>query len=317
MKKLSIILLSYYSEQRIKNVYKNIDKLLSEAGINFEFIVIDDGSKDNSYNMALDLEKEKENVKAFQLSQNFTSHYALFAGLSLCTGDCAVAIPDDEQQPYKLLIELYRSWEEGNKIVIPYRLNRADPLFSRLFSNSFYFIMNNLSDIKYPPGGADSFLIDREVIDLLNTRIHPINTTTITEVLRLGFDPVYIPYERVKGNNNKSRWTFKKKWKLALDNFYSSSSFPIKFISFVGMFFSFVSFLLIIFYSYINIFGNKTFWGYDPPGWTSTVLFISFFSGLILFALGIISEYIWRIYEEVKNRPGYIIKRKTSDEKIH
>ena len=314
MKKLSVILLSYYSEQRIINVYNSVNKLLKEAGINFEFIVIDDGSKDNSYTKALELEREEKNVTAFQLSRNFTSHYALFAGLSLCTGDCAVAIPDDEQQPYKLLIELYRNWEEGNKIVIPYRLDRKDPFISKLFSKSFYFIMNNLSDIKYPPGGADSFLIDREIIDILNTKIHPINTTTITEVLRLGFDPVYIPYERVKGNNTKSRWTFKKKWKLALDNFYSSSSFPIKFISFMGMFFSFVSFLLIIFYSYINIFGNKTFWGYNPPGWTSTVLFISFFSGLILFALGIISEYIWRIYEEVKNRPGYIIKRKMSDE---
>lgn len=317
MKKLTVILLSYYSEQRIKNVYNSVNKLLGEAGINFEFIVIDDGSKDGSYTKALELEKEKENVKAFQLSRNFTSHYAHYAGLSLCTGDCAVAIPDDEQQPYKLLIELYKKWEEGNKIVIPYRLNRKDPLISKFFSNAFYFIMNNLSDIKYPPGGADSVLIDREIIDLLNTRIHPINTTTITEVLRLGFEPFYLPYERVKGNNKKSRWTFRKKWKLALDTFYSSSSFPIKFISFMGVFFSFFSFLLIIFYSYINVFGNKTFWGYDPPGWTSTVLFISFFSGLILFALGIISEYIWRIYEEVKNRPGYIIKRKTPDEKNH
>lgn len=317
MKKLSVILLSYYSEQRIKNVYNSVNKLLGEAGINFEFIVIDDGSKDASYSKALELEKENENVKAYQLSRNFTSSYAIFAGLSLCSGDCAIAIPDDEQQPYDLLIELYRKWEEGFKIVMPYRFNRNDPFVSKFFSKSFYFIMNNLSDIKYPPGGADSFLIDREIIDLLNTRIHPINTTTITEVLRLGFEPFYLPYEREKGNNKKSRWTFKKKFKLALDTFFSSSSFPIKFISFMGVFFSFFSFLLIIFYSYINIFGNKTFWGYDPPGWTSTVLFISFFSGLILFALGIISEYIWRIYEEVKNRPGYIIKRKTPDEKNH
>ena len=316
MKKLSVILLSYYSKDRITNVYTKVNDVLSEAGINYEFIVIDDGSSDNSYSKALELEREKENVKTFQLSRNFTSHYALFAGLSLCTGDCAVGIPDDEQQPYKLLIELYRKWEEGNKIVIPYRLNRKDPFISKFFSKSFYFIMNNLSDVKYPPGGADSFLIDREIIDLLNTRIHPINTTTITEVLRLGFEPVYIPYERVKGINEKSRWTLRKKIKLALDTFYSSSSFPIKFISFMGVFFSLISFFLIVFYSYINIFGNKTFWGYNPPGWTSTVLFISFFSGLVLFALGIISEYIWRIYEEVKNRPGYIIKKKDSIEKI-
>jgi dolichol-phosphate mannosyltransferase len=310
MKKLSVILLSYFSEKKITSVYDRVDKILCEAGINFEFIIIDDGSKDNSYNKAVELEQQKENVKAFQLSRNYTSHYALFAALTICSGDCAVAIPDDEQQPYELLTQLYKKWEEGNKIVIPYRLNRRDPFISKFFSKFFYILMNNLSDIKYPPGGADSVLIDREIIDLLNTRIHPINTTTITEVLRLGFDPVYIPYERVKGNNEKSRWTFKKKWKLALDNFYSSSSFPIKFISLMGISFSVISFLLILFYSYTKIWGNKTFWGYNPPGWTSIVLFISFFSGLILFALGIISEYIWRIYEEVKNRPGFIIKKK-------
>lgn len=317
MKKLSVILLSYFSKDRIVNVYNKVDDLLSKAGINYEFIVIDDGSGDNSFNIALELERQKENVKVYQLSRNFTSHYAIFAGFSVCTGDCAVTIPDDEQQPYKILIDLYKKWDEGNKIVIPYRLNREDPWLSKIFSNTFYFIMNNLSDVKYPPGGADSVFLDREIIDLLNTRIHPINTTSITEVLRLGFEPFYLPYERLKGINKKSRWTFKKKFKLALDTFFSSSSFPIKFISFMGVFFSIISFVLIIFYSYINIFGNKTFWGYNPPGWTSTVLFISFFSGLILFALGIISEYVWRIYEEVKNRPGYIIKKKDLNEKIH
>lgn len=310
MKKLSVILLSYYSKERIISAYNKVNELLTEAKIAFEFVVIDDGSDDNSFKIALDLEKQHDNVKAYQLSRNFTSHYAIFAGLSICTGDCAAAIADDEQQPYKVLIEIFRKWEEGAKIVIPYRLNREDPWLSKFFSNSFYFIMNNLSDIKYPPGGADSFLIDREIIDIINTRIHPVNTTSITEILRLGFEPYYLPYERVKGINKKSRWTFRKKLKLAFDTFYSSSSFPIKFISFMGVFFSMISFMLIIFYLYINLFGNKTFWGYTPPGWTSTVLFISFFSGLILFALGVISEYIWRIYEEVKNRPGYIIKRK-------
>ena len=310
MSKLSVILLSYYSEKRIIKVYEEVSKVLNAEKIEFEFIIMDDGSKDKSYETALELEKKNKNVRAYQLSRNFTSHYSIFAGLSVCTGDCAIAIPDDEQEPYANIIELYRKWKEGNKIVIPYRLNREDPLLSKIFSNVFYFIMNNLSEIKYPPGGADSFLIDREIIDLLNSRIHPINTTSITEVLRLGFEPCYLPYLREKGSNVKSRWTFKKKWKLALDTFYSSSSFPIKSIAIMGLFFSFFSFLLIIFYLYINFFGDKAFWGNFPRGYTATILIISFFSGLILFALGIIANYIWRIYEEVKNRPGYIIKDK-------
>ena len=131
------------------------------------------------------------------MSKNYTSHYSIFAGLSVAKGDCAVAIPDDEQQPYELIVKMFRHWENGNKIVIPYRKNRNDPALQKLFSNLFYFLMNNLSEIQFPPGGADSFLIDREVIDIINERIHPTNTTSITEILRLGFEPYYLAFDRV------------------------------------------------------------------------------------------------------------------------
>ncbi len=307
---LSVILLSYYSAKRIKTVYKKVKDTLSKESIPFEFIIIDDGSNDDSFAVAEELEKCEKNVRAFQLSRNFTSHYSIFAGLSVCKGNCATAIPDDDQHSYSLLVEMYKLWMDGEKIIVPYRINRKDPLFSKFFSNLFYFIMNKLSDVVYPPGGADSFLIDREIIDLINSKIHSVNTTTITEILRLGYKPHFLPFKRQKSINPKSRWTFRKKFRLALDTFFSSSSFPIKLISLGGIFFSFFSMVLILFYIYINTFGNKMFWGYQPPGWTSTVLFISFFSGLILFALGIIAEYIWRIYEEVKDRPGFIIKKK-------
>ncbi len=205
---------------------------------------------------------------------------------------------------------MYQAWEAGEKIIIPNRMDRDDPFISKSFSNLFYGVMNKLSDITYPKGGADTFFIDREIIDILNGRIHPINTTTITEILRLGFDPIYIPYNRERGINKKSRWSFKKKVKLSLDTFFSCSSFPIKFISYMGFFFSLSSLFIIIFYGYIKFFGNNAFWGIKVEGWTSLVFFISFFSGLILFSLGLIAEYIWRIYEEVKNRPGFIIKKK-------
>jgi dolichol-phosphate mannosyltransferase len=243
------------------------------------------------------------------LSRNFTSHYSVFAGLSVAKGACAVAIPDDEQQPYGTLVEMYRLWQNGHKIIFPYRVSREDPWMSKLFSNIFYKVMNTLSDVTYPEGGVDICLIDREVIDILNSRIHPINTTTITEILRLGFDPYSLPYERPLGTNRKSRWSFKKKVKLAMDTFFSCSSFPIKLITYSGLFFCFFSVCLICLYTYIALFGNKKFWGVPVPGWTSLVIFISFFSGIILFSLGVIAEYVWRIYEEVKNRPGYIIRK--------
>ncbi len=308
---LSVILLSYNSNDKLAKAHANLSTFLTKNGIDFELIIIDDGSKDNSFMMAQQLENEFSNVRSFQLSKNYSSHYAIFAGLSVSNGNCATAIPDDEQQPYDTIVEMYKLWQDGTKIVIPHRTSRDDGFFSSKLSDFFYKMMNRFTEIEFPIGGADSFLIDREIIQILNTKIHPINTTSITEILRLGYSPVFLPYYRPKGNNHKSRWTLKKKIRLAKDFFFSSSTFPIKLITNMGLFFSLISLSMIILYAYARLFGNENYWKLsEVPGWTSTIIIISFFSGLILFSLGIISEYIWRIYEEVKNRPGFLIKRK-------
>lgn len=310
-KLLSVILLSYYSNEKIERVYKKLGGILNENNIPFEFIVMDDGSTDNTYKIALDLEKKYPNIHSYQLSRNYTSHYSIFAALSVCNGACAIPIPDDEQQPYSNLVDMYRLWEKGEKIIIPHRLVRKDKFFKNITAGLFYVLMNKFSDIKFPKGGADTFFIDREVIDIINDKIHPIRTTSISEVLRLGFTPYFYGYERPASDHEKSRWTLKKKITLTKDFLFSSSTFPIKFISYIGLFFSMFSVLITIFYGYIKIFGNDSYWLLDKvPGWTSTFISIAFFSGLILLSLGVIAEYIWRIYEEVKARPGYIIKKK-------
>ncbi|OIP83233.1 MAG: hypothetical protein AUK44_05870 [Porphyromonadaceae bacterium CG2_30_38_12] len=308
---LSLILLSYYSGQRIPTAFYKIKELLDRENIPFEFIVMDDGSKDDSYKIALDLEKNEPNVKAYQLSKNYTSHYSIFAGLTLCNGACAMPMVDDEQQPYSTIVEMYRLWEKGAKVIIPHRVTRDDSWSSRFLSETYYKIMNSLSEVSFPIGGADLYFIDRELIDLLANKIHHIKTSSIIEVLRLGFDPIYLPYNRPLGlNEGKSRWSFRKKVNLAKDTFFTSSTFPIRLILNLGLFFSFFSFFLICFYIYIYFFGNNSFWKNTLPGWTSLVVFISFFSGLILFSIGVLAEYIWRIYEEVKARPGFIVKKK-------
>lgn len=310
--KLSVILCSYKSKDRLSIVRDELDVVLTSVNIPYELIIIDDSSSDGSFQVACDLEKKYDNVKAYELSRNYTSHYAIFAGLKMTSGKCATVIADDEQQPYHLLVELYKNWQEGKKIIFPYRIERKDPFLSKLFAIFFYKLMSSISDFKYPSHGIDSFFIDREIINILNEQIHPINTTTITELLRLGYTPFYLPYTRGKSTNSKSRWSFKKKIKLAKDWFFSTSSFPIKFITFLGLFISLFAFCLIIFYLYIKLFGNPNYWNVSEKGWVSIVILISFFSGLILLSLGIIAEYIWRIYEEVKNRPGFIIKKKSN-----
>lgn len=308
--RLSILLLSYYSGDRIPVVYNKLKKLFEAENIPFEMVVMDDGSKDNSFEIAQKLEAENSNVKAYQLSRNFTSHYSVFAALSKCTGDYAIPIPDDEQMPYGYLVDMYRVAVGGEKVIIPFRENREDKFIFKMWSSSFYKLMNSFSEVNFPKGGADSFMIEREVIDIINNKISHINTSSITEVLRLGFSPYYFPYQRPVGlNENKSRWSFRKKMKLATDLFFSSSNFPIRLITFMGMFFSGLSFIATLFFIYTKVFGNKDFWGDYITGWTSLIVAITFFSGMILFSIGILSAYIWRIYEEVKGRPAFIIKK--------
>ncbi len=307
-KKISVIILSFQSEKRIETFYSSLkDRLLKEK-IDFEIIIVDDGSTDDSYKLALNLEKKFKDTRAFQLSRNFTSHYSIFAGFSKTDGACAVALPDDFQVPLDTVVEMYRLWESGNKVVIPYRDTRKDPFINNLCSNFYYSLMNKLSEVRFPKGGADIFLADREIIDIFNNHIHAKNTSTVIEVLRLGFNPVYLPFVRPSGSNPKSRWTFRKKLRLALDTFFSCSSFPIKFISTLGISSFFLSIGLVLYYVWARLTGMI-----EIPGWTLLVITVTFFSGLILLSLGIIAEYIWRIYEEVKERPGFIIKNKMRD----
>ena len=313
-KTLSIILLSYYSNKRLYKVYDDISSLMSKEQIPFELLIMDDGSKDDSYEIALKMESMYENVRAYQLSRNYGSMYSTFAGFSICSGACAIPIPDDEQLPYTTIVALYRLWEEGKKVVVPFRSTRDDSMISVLFSKSYYSLMNKISDIQYPKGGADAALLDREVIDILNSRIHPRNTMFIAEVLNLGFSPFFYSYDRPIGlNNGKSRWSFRKKIKLAKDSIFAASTFPVRCISFIGRFACIVSLIAFVFYFYIAAFGNRQFWGITLPGWTSLFLLVLLSSGIILLALGIVAEYMWRIYDEVKDKPGYIIKNK--DEK--
>ena len=301
----SVVLLSYNSKENIVKIAEAIRERFDREKIDYELIIIDDASEDESFEIALNLEKADSRVRAYQLSKNVTSHYSIFAGFSLASGDCAIAIPDDFQVPIDTVVEMYRHWENGLKVVVPYRDIRKDHFFSRLSAAAYYKLMNSFSDIAFPKGGADIFLADREVIDILNERIHARNTSTIAEVLRLGFDPIFIPMKRDLGTNRKSRWTLKAKWRLAVDTFIASSSFPIKFVSVTGVGSFLGAIVLIVFYICSKLFGFI-----DVPGWTLLVIYLSFFSGLNLLCLGVIAEYVWRIFDEVKGRPGFIIRKK-------
>ncbi|GLR15948.1 glycosyltransferase [Portibacter lacus] len=307
-KLLSIVLLSFQSESRLENTSKLIIDAMEKESIPFELLIIDDGSSDQSYPKAKEIAQKDQRITAYRLSRNYTSPYVQFAGIKLAKGACIVTVPDDLQRPLNVIIKMYRHWEAGAKLVVAYHDVRNDGYFNDFFSNSYYKMMNRFSDIEFPPGGADGFLADREVMDIINDEISPRNTTPLIEALRLGFEPEYFAYKRPP-TVGKSRWTFKKKWRLASDSFFSSSNFPIKFIIGIGFTTALISFLIIVIIIGAKLFSNNRLFGLPIQGWATIVVLISFFNGLVLLCLGIVAEYIWRIYTEVKSRPGYIIRK--------
>ncbi len=307
-KLLSIILLSYHSISRLKETSRKIIDQMELEKIPFEIIIMDDGSEDDSFVIASQIAKADQRIRAYQLSRNYTTNYSKFAGLSVCNGACAVFVPDDLQRPLSVVIQMYRMWEQGQQLIFDYRISRNDGKLSDFFSKSYYRIMNSVSLVDYPPGGTDGFLADREVIDILNERIRPTNTSIVIEALRLGFSPAYIPTIRQR-SDQKSRWTHRKKVDMAKDLFFTSSDFPIKLITKIGMSIFGLCILLIPFIIYARFFSENQLFGFSIPGWTTIILVVIMFSAMNLFFLGIVSEYIWRIYSEVKDRPGYIIKK--------
>ncbi|WP_353481966.1 glycosyltransferase family 2 protein [Haliscomenobacter sp.] len=307
-KLLSLLIPAFNSAKRLRPAYEALTQCLENEQIPFELLIIDDGSKDDTWQLMKAIAAEDSRVYVYRMSRNYTSPYVHFAGMSVCKGACITFMPDDLQRPLETMIECYRLWEKGHKLVISYRTSRNDGWFNDLFSNTYYRIMNALSEVTFPPGGADGFLADREIIDIMNSSIHPIHTSSVVEVLRLGFDPVFVPYDR-PSRPGKSRWTWKKKVRLAKDTFFASSSFPIRAITYLGFNISLLCLLAIPFLIYARFFAESHLFGFAIPGWTTIITLVAFFNGLMLFCLGIVAEYIWRIYEEVKGRPGFLLRK--------
>ena len=303
MKKISIIVPVSYNEDNLLPLYADLkEKVLTKLNIDYEIIFVDDGSKDKSYDVMLELAKIDENIKTIKLSRNFGEHSAILAGLSQCTGDCAVRKAADLQEPSEMILDMIKKYEEGNKVVLAVRTDREEPITQKAFSNLYAFLMRKLALHNMPKGGFDSFLIDRQVIDFL-VNMQESNTSLMSQILWAGFETATIPYIRKKREIGKSKWTLSKKIKLVYDSLLSFSYFPIKIITNVGFITFFVSIILLIITIYKRIAGII-----DVEGYTSLIMIMLMGFGIIMLSIGILGEYLWRTYDAARNRPPYIIE---------
>ena len=303
MHKVSIIVPIYYNELNIPHLYEQMkEKILSRTDFEAEIVCVDDGSKDGSYKALLELREKDDRFKVVKLSRNFGSHTAILAGFAHATGDCMTMVAADLQEPLEIIIEMYEKWKQGKKVVIAVRKDREDGFFQKLFSNTYYSLMQKYALKDMPSGGFDCFFIDKKVRDVL-VSMNEKNSSIVGQVLWAGFEMDKIYYVRKKREIGESKWTLSKKIKLFIDSFMAFSYVPIRFISTLGIFISIVGFILAVF-----LIVNKFMFNVPVQGWTTMMITLLMLSGIQMLTLGVIGEYLWRNFDESRGRPTYIVE---------
>ena len=306
MKELSVIIPAYNEKDNIPNTSKVVTGILDKEHIPFEIVYISDGSKDETFQMIQRASKEDDRIKGIEFSRNFGKEAAIFAGLELATGDCAVVIDCDLQHPPEVIPDMYRLWLEGYDIVEGVKKSRGKESFiHRGFANGFYKLMTKGSKI-HMESSSDFKLLDRKVINIL-TSLQETNTFFRALSFWTGFHSTRLEYEVREREYGESKWTFRSLVRYAISNITSFSTTPLQFVTVLGGISIFVSLGLSI-QTLIRFFMGKS-----VAGFTTVILLILIVGGAIMISLGIIGYYLARMYDEIKNRPKFIIWHKTEN----
>lgn len=303
--KISFVVAVYHNEGALSKTHEKIRSVFSNELTHheYEIIFVDDGSKDGSLQEILRLKEQDSRIKVMTFTRNFGQMAAMLAGFKEATGDAVINISADLQDPVELIPQMVEKWQSGSEIVICYRTDRSDTLLAKLFSRLAYGVLR-ISLPQIPPGGFDFVLMDRKVMDEFNA-IDVRHRFFQGDLLWTGYRTSSIPYVRLKRTIGKSQYNFAKKLKNFLDAVLDASYLPIRFISLVGLI---TSALGVLYSASIVISWLR---GETPfSGWAPIMIAILLVGGLIMVMLGVIGEYVWRINEEVRKRPNYVVRDK-------
>jgi dolichol-phosphate mannosyltransferase len=303
VKTLSIVVPVYYNELNLPDTIPALLRLQDELpGYLLDLVFVDDGSGDGSFRILMEFRSRfPQTIQVVKLTRNFGSVSAVMAGFEYINGDCIGVIAADLQDPPELFLDMVRYWEKGSKATFAIRKERKESFLQKLFSSTYYFLLRQFALPGYPDGGFDFVLVDRQIIgDLLNIREK--NTNLMALIYWLGYHAITIPYVRRARSLGKSRWTLTKKIKLFIDSFVSFSYIPIRLLSLVGFLFAVSSFLYGGFILFFRIFH-----GVLVQGWVSTIVVLSFASGLQMAMMGVLGEYLWRSLDESRKRPPFVV----------
>ena len=301
-KMISVVAPAYNEEENVELFYTSMKKVLDSLTTSWEIICVNDGSKDTTLEKLLALHVEDNRVKVINLSRNFGKEVALTAGLDHAIGDAIVPIDIDLQDPPELIEDMLKLWQEGYDVVYATRVERDGESFVKKFTASmFYKFMGKISNIEIPRDTGDFRLMDKKVLyELKQLReTHRFMKGLFSWV---GYKQVSLPYNRLARNAGETTFNYLKLWNFAIEGITSFSIAPLQLATYIGTLVSLFAFI----YSLIIITKTVLF-GADVPGYPSMMVTILFLGGVQLISIGIIGEYIGRIYNEVKQRPLYII----------
>lgn len=301
--KISIVIPVYYNEDNLRPLYEDIKKkIIDIIDYKYEIVMVNDGSKDKSYEVMQELAAQDSNIKIISLSRNFGSHAAILCGLSHCTGDCAVVKAADLQEPTELVIEMVESWKRGNNVVLAVREGRDESKSQTFFANFYYSLVQKTALPNMPDQGFDVYLLDRKVITVLKN-LDEKNSALTGQILWSGFKTEKVYYRRLAREIGTSKWTLKKKIRLVMDTLFSFTSLPITVVLNVGVF----SIIGAIIWAVV-VLVSKLQGTIEVSGWTTLFIFNLFSFGVIMMTLGILGEYLWRTFDASRNRPPYIVE---------
>lgn len=301
--KYSIIVPMYNEEEVIEHTYERLKLVMDNADESYELIFVNDGSKDRTVELVSMICDFDPNVRLINFSRNFGHQIAISAGMDYAKGDAIVVIDADLQDPPEVIIDMIAKWKEGFEVVYGKRLKRkGETAFKKLTAKIFYRILRGLTNVDIPVDTGDFRLIDRKVCDVLRG-LKEKNRFVRGLVSWIGFRQTMVEYEREERFAGETKYPLKKMIAFAIDGITSFSYKPLKIATYIGFALSLTSFLYLI----VVIF-QRLFTGSTIAGWASIVAVNLFFNGIILTLLGIIGEYIGRIYDESKNRPLYIVR---------
>ena len=304
---LSLVVPLYNEHQGVAELYRRVCAALESVQVPFEIVLVDDGSRDATPRLIDELACADQRVRALHLSRNFGHQAAISAGLDHAKGQAVIVIDGDLQDPPELIPQLVERWREGFDVVYAVRTRRKEGLFKRLGYHSFYRILSQISDIDIPLDSGDFCLMDWKVVDVLR---HLPERMRFVRGLRsfVGFRQTGLAYERGARQSGKPKYSYVALVFLAIDGLISFSSYPLRLVTYLGIFTILVA-LGLLTWAMVNALYNHTI----PQGWASTLVTVLFMGSIQLFSLGIIGEYIRLIFLETKQRPTYIVRENQGD----